>query len=53
MTHTPGVLQNMFRVNDAGDVFATTYNTGGADFAEAFSVKGSKIRLRCRRRAGD
>ena len=42
MTHTPGVLQNMFRVNDAGDVFATTYNTGGADFAEAFSVKGSK-----------
>src|SRR5256714_11609941 len=42
MTHTPGVLQNVFRVNDTGDVFATTYNTGGADFAEAFSVKGSK-----------
>jgi hypothetical protein len=42
MTHTPGVLQNVFRVNDSGDVFATTYNTGGADFAETFSVKGSK-----------
>ena len=27
MTHTPGVLQNVFRVNDTGDVFATTYNT--------------------------
>jgi hypothetical protein len=42
MTHTPGVLQNVFRVNDVGDVFANSYNIGGADFAESFSVKGSK-----------
>ena len=43
MTHQPGVLENVFRVNDSGDVFARSYNTGGADFAEAFSVKASKI----------
>jgi hypothetical protein len=42
MTHTPGTLQNVFRVDDAGEVFALSYNTGGADFAEAFSVKGRK-----------
>jgi hypothetical protein len=42
MTHVPGTFQNVFRVDDAGEVFATSYNTGGADFAEAFSVKGPK-----------
>jgi hypothetical protein len=42
MSHQPGVLQNVFRVNDAGDVFATSYNTGGADFAESFAVKSSR-----------
>jgi hypothetical protein len=42
MTHTPGVLQNVFMVNDAGDFFARSYNTGGADFAESVAVKGLK-----------
>ena len=42
MSHQPGVFLNVFRVNDAGDVFATSYNTGGADFAESFAVKSSK-----------
>jgi hypothetical protein len=42
MTHQAGVLQNVFRVDDSGGVFAASYNTGGADFAEAFSVKGQK-----------
>ena len=42
MSHTSGVLDNVFRVQDSGDVFATSYNTGGADFAESFSVRGAK-----------
>ncbi len=42
MSHTPGVFDNVFRVQDSGDVFARSYNTGGADFAESFSVRGVK-----------
>jgi len=42
MSHTPGVFDNVFRVQDSGDVFARSYNSGGADFAESFSVKGAK-----------
>jgi hypothetical protein len=42
MSHTSGVLDNVFRVQDSGDVFAASYNTGGADFAESFSVRGAK-----------
>ena len=42
MSHNPGVFQNVFRVQDSGDVYATSFNTGGADFAESFSVKGGR-----------
>jgi hypothetical protein len=28
MSHTPGVFDNVFRVQDSGDVFARSYNTG-------------------------
>ena len=42
MSHNPGVFENVFRVQDSGDVFARSYNTGGADFAESFSVRGAK-----------
>jgi hypothetical protein len=43
MSHQPGVFLNVFRVDDAGDVFATSYNAGGADFAESFAVKSSEL----------
>ena len=38
----PGGSSNVFRVDASGAVYADGgYHTGGADFAEAFSVKGS------------
>ncbi|MGH9603490.1 MAG: hypothetical protein ACRD24_14010 [Terriglobales bacterium] len=31
-----------FRVDSPGNVFATSYNVGGADFAESFAVAGDR-----------
>ena len=42
MSHTPGVLNDVFRVSDLGEVFAFSINTGGADFAETIAVTGQR-----------
>src|SRR5207253_2217703 len=35
-----------FRVNANGNVFASAYNVGGADFAESLAVAGDRMRYR-------
>jgi hypothetical protein len=37
-----GVFNELFRVDHDGNVFAASYNIGGADFAESMSVTGKR-----------
>jgi hypothetical protein len=37
-----GVFNDLFRVDHDGNVFAASYNIGGADFAESMSVTGKR-----------
>jgi hypothetical protein len=41
-TDPNAILRRVFRVDGLGNVFATSFNTGGADFAEAFAPVGNK-----------
>jgi len=37
-----GVFNDQFRVDNTGNVFAASYNIGGADFAESMAVAGKR-----------